>query len=105
MPLLKWPLVGGADSTEDVGREASHRKGVTQMKFVAMMLVAVFVVAGSMTIAFADCAGHTKAQLVKSDDPQINTDRQANNINNNNAVTAEPEKVAQQTKNVKAEKK
>ena len=70
------------------------------MKLVAMMLVAAFVVAGSMSIAFADCAGHTKAQLVKSDDPQVSTDRQVNK----NTVTVEPEKVAQQTqtKNVKA---
>jgi hypothetical protein len=35
------------------------------MKFVATFLVAVFVVA-SASFAFADCAGHNKAQLVKS---------------------------------------
>jgi hypothetical protein len=35
------------------------------MKFVATLLVAVFVVA-SASLAFADCAGHNKAQLVKS---------------------------------------
>ena len=37
------------------------------MKLVATILVAAFVVAGGMSFAFADCAGHTKAQLVQSD--------------------------------------
>jgi hypothetical protein len=35
------------------------------MKLVATLLVAVFVVA-SASFAFADCAGHNKAQMVKS---------------------------------------
>jgi hypothetical protein len=35
------------------------------MKLVATLLVAVFVVA-SASLAFADCAGHNKAQMVKS---------------------------------------
>ena len=98
MPLLKWPTVGGAESTDGVGREASHRKGVTLMKLVATILVAAFVVTGTMSFAFADCAGHTKAQLVQSDNPQISSDRQANN----EAPAAAPAKVAQQTGNVKA---
>jgi hypothetical protein len=71
------------------------------MKLVATILVAVFVLAVGMSTAFADCAGHTKAQLVKSDDPQISSDRQANN----DALPATSEKVAQQTKNAKTETK
>jgi hypothetical protein len=35
------------------------------MKLVATFLVAVFVVA-SASLAFADCAGHNKAQMVKN---------------------------------------
>ena len=35
------------------------------MKFMATFLVAVFVVAAGTSLAFGDCAGHTKAQLVK----------------------------------------
>ncbi len=38
------------------------------MKLVATVLVAAFVLAGGMSIAFADCAGHNKAQLVQTDD-------------------------------------
>jgi len=71
------------------------------MKLLTTILVAVFVVTGGMSIAFADCAGHTKAQLVQSDAPQISSDRQVNN----EALAAVPEKVAQQTKNVKAVEK
>ena len=36
------------------------------MKLVATILVAVFVVVASAPFAFADCAGHNKAQMVKS---------------------------------------
>jgi hypothetical protein len=36
------------------------------MKLMATFLVAVFVVAVSTPFAFADCAGHNKAQLVKN---------------------------------------
>ena len=71
------------------------------MKLVATILVAAFVVAGGMSMAFADCAGHSKAQLVKSDDPQISSDRQANK----DALTAVPEKVVQQTQSMKAQEK
>ena len=35
------------------------------MKLVATLLVAVFVMA-SASLAFADCAGHNKAQMVKN---------------------------------------
>jgi hypothetical protein len=35
------------------------------MKSMATFLVAVFVVAAGTSLAFGDCAGHTKAQLVK----------------------------------------
>ena len=45
------------------------------MKLVTTILVAAFVVAASISFAFADCPGHTKAQLVKTDDPQIISDR------------------------------
>ena len=36
------------------------------MKLVATFLVAVFVVAAGTSFAFGDCAGHNKAQMVKS---------------------------------------
>jgi len=36
------------------------------MKFMATFLVAVFVVAAGTSLAFGDCAGHSKAQLVKN---------------------------------------
>lgn len=36
------------------------------MKLVATILVAVFVVVAGASFAFADCAGHNKAQMVKS---------------------------------------
>jgi len=36
------------------------------MKLMAALLVAVFVVVAGTTVAFGDCAGHTKAQLVKN---------------------------------------
>jgi len=61
------------------------------MKLVATILVAAFVVAASMSFAFADCAGHTKAQMVKTDDPQISSDRVATT----DAVPAAPDKVVQ----------
>ena len=70
------------------------------MKLVATILVAALVVAGGMSVAFADCAGHTKAQMVKSDETQTG-DRQANN----EALTVVPEKVAQQAKTVKTSDK
>jgi hypothetical protein len=47
-----------------------------------------------MSFAFADCAGHTKAQMVKTDDPQISSDRVATT----DAVPAAPDKVAQSVK-------
>jgi hypothetical protein len=64
------------------------------MKLVATILVAAFVVAASMSFAFAECAGHTKAQMVKTDDPQISSDRVATT----DAVPAAPDKVAQSVK-------
>jgi hypothetical protein len=67
------------------------------MKLVATILVAAFVVAGGMSFAFADCAGHTKAQLVQIDAPQVSSDRQVNN----EALVPVPDKVAQQTKTSK----
>ena len=36
------------------------------MKFMATFLVAVFVVAAGTSLAFGDCAGHSKAQLAKN---------------------------------------
>lgn len=36
------------------------------MKIIAMLLVATFVVAAGTSFAFGDCAGHSKAQLVKT---------------------------------------
>jgi hypothetical protein len=64
------------------------------MKLVVTILVAAFVVAAGMSFAFADCAGHSKAQLVKTDDPQISSDRVAAT----DAVPAVPDKVAQSVK-------
>ena len=61
------------------------------MRLVATILVAAFVVAGGISFAFAECAGHNKAQLVQSTDPQSSTDKQANN----GTPAAESDKVAQ----------
>jgi hypothetical protein len=36
------------------------------MKLMATLLAAVFVVAVGTSLAFGDCAGHSKAQLVKN---------------------------------------
>jgi len=36
------------------------------MKLMATFLAAVFMVAAGTSLAFGDCAGHNKAQLVKS---------------------------------------
>jgi hypothetical protein len=36
------------------------------MKLMATLLVAVFVVAAGTSFAFGDCAGHSKAQMVKN---------------------------------------
>jgi hypothetical protein len=74
--------------------KGSHRKGVTRMKLVATILVAAFVVVASMSFAFAECAGHTKAQMVKSDEPQISSDRVATT----DAVPVVPDKVVQSAK-------
>jgi 3-hydroxyisobutyrate dehydrogenase-like beta-hydroxyacid dehydrogenase len=68
------------------------------MKLVATILVAVFVVAASMSFAFAECAGHTKAQMVQSNDPKSSSDRVANN----EALTPTPDKVVQSAKSEKA---
>ena len=64
------------------------------MKLVTTILVAAFVVAASISFAFADCPGHTKAQLVKTDDPQIISDQQATT----DAVPVASNKVAQSVK-------
>jgi len=48
------------------------------MKIVATVLVAVFVVVAGAPFAFADCAGHNKAQTVKSQpQEQMSKDRPA----------------------------
>jgi 3-hydroxyisobutyrate dehydrogenase-like beta-hydroxyacid dehydrogenase len=80
------------------GRGYSVR-GVTQMKLVVTILVAAFMVAAGMSFAFAECAGHNKAQLVQmqSTDPQLNADQQANN--GTRAVA--PDKVAQKVTDAK----
>jgi hypothetical protein len=53
-------------------------KGVTHMKLVSTLLVAVFVVAVGTSFAFGDCAGHNKAQLVKNQaQEQISKDQPA----------------------------
>jgi hypothetical protein len=72
------------------------------MKLVAAFLVAVFVVVASMSFAFADCAGHSKAQLVKNEtnqtQEQISTDR----VTTTEPLPAVPDKVAQSVKADKA---
>jgi hypothetical protein len=67
------------------------------MKLVVTILVAAFMVAAGMSFAFAECAGHNKAQLVQSTDPQLNADQQANN--GTRAVA--PDKVAQKVTDAK----
>jgi hypothetical protein len=64
------------------------------MKLVVTILVAAFMVAAGMTFAFAECAGHNKAQLVQSTDPQSITDKQATN----GAPAVTSDKVAQNQK-------
>jgi hypothetical protein len=68
------------------------------MKLVATILLAAFVVAAGVSFAFANCAGHSKAQLVQSDDPKSSSDRVANN----EALTTTPDKVVQSAKSDKA---
>jgi hypothetical protein len=72
------------------------------MKLVATFLVAIFVVVASMSLAFADCAGHSKAQLVKNEtnqtQEQISTDRVATT----EPLPAVSAKVAQSVKADKA---
>ena len=46
------------------------------MKMVAIVLVAAFALTVGASLAFAECAGHTKAQLVKNESQeQISTDQ------------------------------
>jgi hypothetical protein len=47
------------------------------MKLMATILVAVFVVVAATSFAFAECAGHNKAQLVKQDQEQNSKDQLA----------------------------
>jgi hypothetical protein len=65
------------------------------MKLVATFLVAAFVLV-SMSMAFADCTAHTKAQLAQGNTSQVGGDRQASQ----ETLTAAPEQVVQQAKNV-----
>jgi hypothetical protein len=51
-----------------------------------------------MSFAFAECAGHTKAQMVQSNDPKSSSDRVANN----EALTPTPDKAVQSVKSDKA---
>jgi hypothetical protein len=81
------------------------------MKLVATILVAVFVVAAGTSFAFAECAGHNKAQLVKQDQEQNNEaqlvkqDQEQNSkdqLASTQAPLPVPEKVAQSVKPDKA---
>jgi hypothetical protein len=56
------------------------------MKLLATFLVAVFVVAAGTSFAFADCAGHSKAQMVKSQTPEQMTKAQQADTNSPFAV-------------------
>ena len=49
------------------------------MKLMVTILVAAFVVAAGTSFAYSECAGHSKAQLVQSADPQGTTEQQASN--------------------------
>jgi hypothetical protein len=47
------------------------------MKLVAVLVAAAFVVAAGASVAFADCAGHNKAQMVKTQpQEQMSKDQQ-----------------------------
>jgi hypothetical protein len=66
------------------------------MKLVATVFVAVFVALGSVSLVFADCAGHSKAQLVQGDTP-LSSNRQVSN----QASPAAPAQVAKQVDTAK----
>jgi apolipoprotein N-acyltransferase len=71
------------------------------MKLMATVLVAVFVAMAGASVVFADCAGHSKAQLVQSETPQqMTSDRQVSN----QASPATLEQVAKQANTVKEKK-
>jgi hypothetical protein len=61
------------------------------MKLIVTILVAAFMVAAGMSFAFAECAGHNKAQLVQSTDQEISVNQQATN----ETPVVPPVKVAQ----------
>jgi hypothetical protein len=82
-------------------------KGVTRMRLMATILVAVFVVAAGTSFVFAECAGHNKAQLVKQDQEQnskdqlVKQDQEQNSkdqLASTEAPVPVPEKVAQSVK-------
>jgi hypothetical protein len=78
-----------------LGGNRNISKGVTGMKFVATFLVAVFVVAAGTSFAFADCAGHNKAQLVKNqaqEQEQVTKDQPTNTPLSVAEKTPEPAK-------------
>jgi len=58
---------GSVLSAAELREQWFSGEGVTGMKVMAVLLMAAFVVTTSISYAFADCAGHTKAQLVKSE--------------------------------------
>jgi hypothetical protein len=71
------------------------------MKLVATVLVAVFVALGSVSLVFADCAGHSKPQLVQNETPQqLSSDRQVSN----QALPAVPAQVVKQMDSAKTAK-
>ena len=73
------------------------------MKLVAILLVAVFVVV-SAPLAFADCAGHNKAQMVKNPAQEQMSKEQKDQSANTQFTVAE--KAAEPAKPVvKTEKK
>ena len=64
-PYMATAEFGGSEAKVSVRYPSG--KGVRGMKRIAILFMAVVLVAASTSFAFAACAGHTKAQLVKSD--------------------------------------
>ena len=63
------------------------------MKLMATLLVAVFVVAAGTSFAFGDCAGHSKAQMVKNrSQEQMSKEQPAGSQFTVAEKAAEPEK-------------
>ncbi len=67
------------------------------MKIMAMLLVAAFALTASTSFAFGDCAGHSRAQLVKNQS-QEQTQEQVSQEQPTGTPFAVAEKVAEPVK-------